>query len=197
MSSLGRPEPSQSVARALVTYLERVDAWRRKINLTGAKTVESLVEVMVGDALMLASEEPVAPVPRGVRLVDVGAGAGAPTIPLLLLRPDVSACLVEPIGKRRAFLRSVIGKLGLEDRCEVDERHVDDQTVAHFTRFDVALSRATLPPGEWRALGQELAPRVLVLTAGSDLSEPAQFQVSYQLPSGAARKILVYEDPVG
>ena len=62
---------------------------------------------MLADAL-----RPRAAHPRGARVVDVGTGAGAPGLALALLRPDLRVTLVEPLGKRAAFLRTVLGAVG-------------------------------------------------------------------------------------
>ena len=191
---LRAPEIPADAKRGLVSYVELVDSWRRKVNLTGAKTVSQLVEVLIADALVLGTD-PLAGtnplIPHSATVIDVGAGAGAPTLPLLVLRPDVSATLVEPIGKRVAFLRTAIGQLGLEDRCRVEGRQMDERGAASFSRFDVALSRATWSPEEWRALGERLAHQVLVFTAGEPAARPIR-TVTYRIPSGAPRQIAIY-----
>ncbi|WP_436623600.1 RsmG family class I SAM-dependent methyltransferase [Sorangium sp. So ce136] len=50
-------------------------------------------------------------VPEGRRVVDIGAEAGTPGLPLALLRPDLDVTLVEPLQKRVAFLRTATGTL--------------------------------------------------------------------------------------
>ena len=54
-------------------------------------------------------------VPHGAQVVDVGAGAGLPGIPLLLARPDLSMTLVEPMLRRATFLMEVRDALGLAE----------------------------------------------------------------------------------
>jgi 16S rRNA (guanine527-N7)-methyltransferase len=120
-----------------------VVSWNRKLDLTAAKGALAQVEVLLGDALMLANPEIVKP---SARVLDVGSGAGAPAVPLLLLRPDLSATLIEPLRKRVAFLRTVQGTLGLVDRTRVLEQKLDPNAPAladaHESAklpFDVAL----------------------------------------------------------
>jgi 16S rRNA (guanine527-N7)-methyltransferase len=52
-------------------------------------------------------------IPAGVRVVDLGSGAGLPGIPLALARPDLTMVLLEPQQRRAAFLRDCLELLGL------------------------------------------------------------------------------------
>jgi 16S rRNA (guanine527-N7)-methyltransferase len=176
-------------------YVELVAAWNRKLDLTAARETNALVEVMLADAFMLASDSIV---PTASRCVDVGSGAGAPAIPLALLRGDLSLTLVEPLRKRVAFLRTVVGTLQLVSRVGVIEQKLEpDQAELPGTPYDVAISRATFAPESWLALGRKLAPQTLVLLAREAPPEAAGAElervVSYTLPTnGAERKIAIY-----
>src|SRR5436309_1459393 len=50
-------------------------------------------------------------IPDGVRVVDVGSGAGFPGIPLALARPDLEIVLVEPMARRVDWLNEVTENL--------------------------------------------------------------------------------------
>ncbi len=188
---LGRPVPPDARDR-LVAFAELVRTWNARMNLTAARTPEALGEVLFADALVLADRSLV---PDGARFVDVGTGAGAPAVPLLLLRPDLTGVLVEPLRKRVAFLRTAVGGLDLAARARVAEAKVDPaRPTVPGGPFDVALSRATLAPDEWLRVGLALAPRVLVLTAQDPPSAPPgaarEPSIEYRLPSsGAPRRI--------
>lgn len=143
--SLNAPISAKAVA-GLCYWIEQLAAWNSKIDLTAARTSDELVDLCVADALVLATH-----VAEGARAVDVGTGAGAPGLALAILRPDVRVTLVEPLGKRVAFLRAVIGGLGL--RTEVLKTR--GSGVVPST-FDVAISRATLAPDAWLQLGLQL-----------------------------------------
>ena len=63
--------------------------------------------------------------------------------------------------------------------------------------FDVAMSRATFAPREWRRIGAELATEVWVLVAGEEPDETLELELvrrlDYAVPSsGAPRSILGY-----
>jgi 16S rRNA (guanine527-N7)-methyltransferase len=185
-------------ADRLGTYLELVATWNRRLNLTAARGPSEQAEVLLADAIVLGD---FALVPKGARLVDVGSGAGAPAIPLLLLRSDITAVLVEPKQKRVAFLNTAIGTLELMDRAQVFRGRIDPQSPhVQGERFDVAISRATFAPEVWLATGLSLARRTLLLTASTEPpAAPPQveciYAYEYRLPgSGAPRRISVYVD---
>jgi 16S rRNA (guanine527-N7)-methyltransferase len=131
---------------ALGVWFDALAEWNAKIDLTAAKDAEGLVALMCVDAWKLG-----AVVPRGSSVVDVGAGAGAPGLTLAIMRRDLRVTLVEPLGKRAAFLRTVIGLLDRTDVSLLAERAEDVKG-----RFDVALARATFAPPEWLDVGKKL-----------------------------------------
>ena len=77
--------------------------------------------------------------------VDVGSGAGFPGIPLSIMLPRVRFTLIDALGKRVDFLRSVIDALGLNAvalhlRAEDAARRDDLRE-----NFDLAVARAVAP----------------------------------------------------
>lgn len=143
------PEAEQAIG----AWIALVSTWNQRIDLTAARGEDELVDLMLADALVLASR-----LPRGARVVDVGAGAGAPGLPLALARGDLSVTLVEPLQKRVSLLRTAVGALGGGMARPSVVRARGEELLARGERFDVALSRATLAPPEWLALGAKLAP---------------------------------------
>jgi len=158
--ALAAVPPEGSVAAAdlakIAAWIELVEAWGKKIDLTAARSAAELVDLMVADASVLAGA-----IAGDRTVVDVGSGAGAPGLPLALLRPDLRLTLVEPMQKRAALLRLAVGQLDVADRVAIAQQRGEQLVL----RFDVAISRATLPPAAWLALGAELADEVWVLLA--------------------------------
>ena len=146
----------------LCSYLSAVAQWNRRLNLTAAVEPRAQLEVLVLDALMLSDERLVC---KHSRLLDVGAGAGAPTLALLTLRPDLSATLVDARAKRVTFLRQSAASLGLIGRTRIEQASIPPYPASLPHHSDLALSRATFRPREWLALGLELAQRTLVFSA--------------------------------
>lgn len=84
--------------------------------------------------------------PGDVRaLADVGSGAGFPGVPLAILLPQTRVVLVDSLGKRVKFLRSVIAELGLNAEA-VHARAEDAGRLPELReRFDVVTARAVAP----------------------------------------------------
>jgi 16S rRNA (guanine527-N7)-methyltransferase len=189
------PALDGALAARLVAYVEHVATWNRKINLTAAREPEALCEVMLADACVMANTDCIA---HAVRVIDVGSGAGAPIVPLLLMRPDLSALCVEPLQKRATFLRMLSARLGLLGRMRVHQAKLDLETPQLGEAFDVASSRATFAPEVWLRAGLALASSVLVLTATDEApAQPAGVTLAltrdYELPfSRAPRRVWVY-----
>lgn len=177
----------REIAPGWAEYDALVETWNAKLNLVGGKDARSRAEILFADALVL--DDP-ALLPEGTRFVDIGAGVGAPAIPLLLARPDLSATLVEPRRLRVAFLRNAIGTLDLVDRCVVLEQRLADDGVPGMP-FDVALSRAVFAPDEWLRRAHALAPRAIAMVAGEPLPEGERLEERrYALPFSSAPRAL-------
>jgi len=82
--------------------------------LIGPRETERLWERHIVNSLCV-----VPLVGAGVRVADLGSGAGLPGIPLALARPDVRVDLVEPMQRRVQFLQLCVERLGLGDQVRV------------------------------------------------------------------------------
>lgn len=65
-------------------------------------------------------------IPIGGSFVDVGTGAGLPAIPCLIVRPDISAVLIESKLKKAAFLSATIESLGLSSRASLADKQFSE-----------------------------------------------------------------------
>jgi len=81
-------------------------------------------------------------VPTGVRVVDVGSGAGLPGIVLALLRPDLRVDLLEPLERRSSFLSEVVAELGLSGVTVHRGRAEDPAIRPELGGADVVTARA-------------------------------------------------------
>jgi 16S rRNA (guanine527-N7)-methyltransferase len=64
--------------------------------------------------------------PDRSHFVDVGSGAGLPSIPCLLVRHDLNAVLIESKLKKAKFLKDAVDELGLADRASVVDRQFEE-----------------------------------------------------------------------
>lgn len=92
-------------------YAQLLVEWNEKMNLTAITQPKDIVEKHFLDSLIpsLAAE-----IPQGASLIDVGTGAGFPSIPLAVLRPDLRITLLDSLNKRLIFLEEVCRQLGID-----------------------------------------------------------------------------------
>lgn len=64
--------------------------------------------------------------PPGSKFADVGAGAGLPSIPCLLVRDDLKATLIESKEKKSNFLETGVNKLDISDRAHIINRQFEE-----------------------------------------------------------------------
>ncbi len=64
--------------------------------------------------------------PENVKFADVGAGAGLPSVPCLIVREDLRGVLIESKLKKADFLREVLTKCDLESRAEILNRQFEE-----------------------------------------------------------------------
>jgi 16S rRNA (guanine527-N7)-methyltransferase len=121
----------------LIAYVALLAKWNRSYNLTAIREPQAMVSQHLLDSLSVLPHLPVAE--DGVRLADVGTGAGLPGIPLALARPRWSVALIESNQKKAAFLRQATIELGIKN-IEVHEGRVEAWRPA--TLFSVVISRA-------------------------------------------------------
>ena len=122
----------RSRVELLARYLAELDLWRRRTNLTGPLSAQDLVS----HALESAFGEKL--IPHGIRLLDIGSGAGLPGIPLAVARPDLRVTLLEPRGKRAAFLRHAVRTVPVANCGVLEERIQSLQEPG----YDIATVRA-------------------------------------------------------
>jgi 16S rRNA (guanine527-N7)-methyltransferase len=176
------------VHQQLVSWLDLVVAWSERVDLTAARDADTLVDLLLADAALLAATEPSGAV------IDVGSGVGAPAIPLAVLRPTLTMTLVEPRERRAAFLRTSCGTLSRPDIRLLRARSMEVNNGA----VDVAISRATLPPPLWLREGARIAKHSVWVLLGQDepptLSEwIPDLDLSYDWPlTGGRRRAVRY-----
>ena len=79
----------------------------------------------------------------GIKILDVGSGAGFPALPISLIKPEVNFLLVESKRMKALFLKDVVSQLNLENVDVVCDR-VENlaNNISNKNSFDFAFSRA-------------------------------------------------------
>lgn len=131
---------SDQQIRQFETYYHFLIEWNQKINLTAITEKDEVYLKHFYDSLIPLW---VFDIPENCKLVDVGAGAGFPSIPIKIVRPDIDLTIIDSLNKRINFLDHLIQALDLTGVTAVHSRAEDaGQNPAYREQFDIATARA-------------------------------------------------------
>jgi 16S rRNA (guanine527-N7)-methyltransferase len=167
------PEPR----RRFQQYLDLFLRWNRTYRMSALDSPEGIVQDLFIDALLFLSLLP----PRPITLVDIGAGAGIPGLPLRLADPAIAVTLIEARRKRVSFLLAVRRELELGD-VTVKEGRAEvliEQEPELAERFDVVVARAVTSAGTLMPLARRyLKPGGVFIATGPPSPRPQEpFQI--------------------
>ena len=131
------PEITEEACDKFVAYYELLVDWNTRMNLTAITEPNEVVKKHFLDSLAA-----LAYLPKAARVADVGTGAGFPSIPLLILRPDLRFTLVDSLQKRITFLEEVLKTLGLSAHCVHARAEDFGRDPKYRGAFDATVSRA-------------------------------------------------------
>ena len=119
-------------------YLEEFLKWNQKINLSAIRTENGVVIKHFLDSLSVLPH-----LPNPSSLLDIGAGAGFPGIPLKIVEPSLKMTLIDSVRKKVDFQNHIIRMLGLKEIRAIHGR-VQDTEILHSQggQYDIVISRA-------------------------------------------------------
>ena len=189
-------------------YFELLVEWNEKINLTAITEKDEVYIKHFYDSI--------APILQGlienqpIRLLDIGAGAGFPSLPMKILFPELDVTIIDSLNKRINFLHLLAEELGLSGVHFYHGRAEDfAQDKAFRAQFDLVTARAvarmqvlselTIPylkvGGRLLALKASNAPEELeeAKNALNLLFSKVEDNLQYELPNGDPRYITIVE----
>lgn len=124
----------------ILLYLEELKKWNKKINLTSIKEDKEIIIKHFIDSLSFLKGFSVI---EGIKIIDVGTGAGFPGIPLKIYSPKIDLTLMESSQKKCVFLHQICRLLELKDVRIVNDRLEEaKKSPDYIRRFNIFLSRA-------------------------------------------------------
>lgn len=128
------PEQQQK----LLDYVALICKWNRVHNLTAVRDPLEMVTLHILDSLSILNNIDCK------RLLDVGAGAGLPSIPLAICLPELQVTAIDAVLKKVTFMRQAKAELGLKNFNPIHGR-IEAQKVPSKDmpeKFEVITSRA-------------------------------------------------------
>ena len=189
-------------------YFELLVEWNEKINLTAITDKEEVYLKHFYDSI--------APILQGlipnetIKLLDIGAGAGFPSLPMKILYPQLDVTIIDSLNKRINFLQLLAQELDLDGVHFYHGRAEDLAQDKNFrAQYDFVTARAvarmqvlselTIPylkvGGKLLALKASNAPEELLeaKNALNLLFSKDEDNLNYTLPNGDPRYITVVE----
>lgn len=124
------------------TYARLLVEWNDKMNLTAITEPREIELKHFLDSLMLIKYYDLQNVSKAI---DVGAGAGFPSMPILIYKPDIEFTLLDGLNKRLTFLSTVNSELGLDAKLVHSRAEVSGQDENYREKYDLATARAVAP----------------------------------------------------
>ena len=116
------------------SYYSLLVEWNEKMNLTAITDYNEVFVKHFADSLI--GEKFINP---NSSVIDIGTGAGFPSLPIKIVREDISLTLNDCLNKRLIFLNEVINKLSLK---KVRTLHSRAEDLSKKEKYDYAVSRA-------------------------------------------------------
>lgn len=126
-----------------------------KYNLTAITEPSKIILNHYADCVMLASK-----IKENARLIDVGCGAGFPTLPLAIIRKDINITAMDSTAKRINYVGNACSALGITNVTAIAARAEDEARKKEMREsFDYATARAV---AQMRVLSELCLPFVKV-----------------------------------
>ena len=190
------------------TYFQLLVEWNEKINLTAITEKSEVYLKHFYDSIAPILQGYIANEPT--KLLDIGAGAGFPSLPMKILFPNLKVTIIDSLNKRIQFLHLLASELGLENVAFFHGRAEDFAHDKRFRgQFDIVTARAVAPLPILTELTipyLTLNGKLIALKASSSEDEIQQaknaltclfakvlINQNYQLPNGDPRTLTIIE----
>jgi 16S rRNA (guanine527-N7)-methyltransferase len=174
LNAMGLELPA-STQQKLIAFVELLEKWNRRYNLTAIRDPEQMIPRHLLDSLA------VLPHLTGPRVLDIGTGAGLPGLPLALACPPLQFTLLDSNAKKISFVRQALHELGVVNAAAVQARVEKFQPEA---KFNTLIARAFSSLSELLSASAPLRPpggRVLAMKGVFPQEELAAIGGNYRI----------------
>ncbi|MDT8367367.1 MAG: 16S rRNA (guanine(527)-N(7))-methyltransferase RsmG [bacterium] len=188
VTAMGIQVSDEALVRLFVFYTE-LERWNRKVNLVSRRPHDWISIHFLDSLAPLA----LGLLGKGGRVVDLGAGAGFPGVPLKIARESISLCMAEASGKKCTWLKHLIRALDVSEAQVLEGRFEELINSGWAGYFDTAVSRAAAKPWKMLDLARPfLAPggRLLVYTTEALADEGLGRIHPYQVPGSKVPSVI-------
>lgn len=156
-------EFSEEALRQLSAYYQIINTWNPRLHLVAPCSADEFARRHILESLLLLKH-----LPNGAIIVDIGSGAGLPTIPCLITRGDLSAVLIESAKRKAIFLREALALVSRANSATVIAQRFEDvqPPKANFITARAVERFAEILP---RLIAWAPHPSTLLLFGGSEL----------------------------
>ena len=127
-----------------IKYEKLLKEWSTKMNLVAPSTLSDIQTRHIADSAQLADF-----IPKNVKIIDLGSGAGFPGVVLAIMGWDVTC--IESIGKKTNFLKTLKQELDLPNLTIINDR------IENF------LSKTPVKAGDFIFTARAFAPLIKIL----------------------------------
>ncbi len=183
-------ESFDSYAKFLVEYNE-------KVNLTAITAPNEIaIKHFADSASVLNFSE----IKEGAKVIDVGCGAGFPSVPIKIVRPDLKLTLLDSLNKRIVFLSELCALLKIQAQAVHARAEEAGRNAKFREKYDVATARAVANLAE---LAEYCLPFVkvggvfLAMKGPQPDEEVKEAQKAVELLGGRVEDVVKYSLPDG
>ena len=125
----------------LAAYVSGLLEANKGVNLISRKDEGNIWRGHILHSLALTA---VVKIPVGAKLLDLGTGGGLPGIPLAIVRPDISICLIDSIQKKARAVELMVESLPLPNTRVIAARAEELHSKGGGT-YQIIVARAVAP----------------------------------------------------
>ena len=123
----------------LSIYAEFLVEYNEKVNLTAITEPMEILRKHFIDSILLTKY---VDIPLNSTLIDVGTGAGFPSVPIKIYRPDIKITLLDSLNKRIDYLKQLCEKLEFDAEFIHGRAEDFSKNEEYREKFDFSCARA-------------------------------------------------------